>query len=78
MHTQINNIFAQSRIDNLDKLIEAMHNSPQKASVEYYKAFLDGVLCTYIAELSIDAQTFKEYSDKVLDVYNQKKEKGDV
>lgn len=74
MHTEINSIFSQSRINNLDKLIESMQNSPQKASVEYYKAFLDGVLCTYIAELSIDAQTFKEYSEKVLDVYNQKKE----
>lgn len=74
MHTEINKIFAQSRINNLDSLIEAMHNSPEESSVEYYKAFLDGVLCTYIAELSIDAQTFKEYSDKVLDVYNQKKE----
>lgn len=74
MHTEINNIFAQSRINNLDSLIKSMHNSSQQASVEYYKAFLDGVLCTYIAELSIDAQTFKEYSDKVLDIYNQKKE----
>lgn len=70
----INNIYAKSRIDLLDGLLHIMQTSDKLCVVEYYKGYISGKLDTLLAEALIDVSIYKEYTTKLEDVYNQKKE----
>lgn len=74
IESTINNIYAKSRIDLLDNLLHTMHKSDKLCVVEYYKGYISGKLDTLITEALIDVAVYKEYSTKLEDIYNQKKE----
>lgn len=76
MQATIQTIYEKSRIDLLDKFLELMLASNHLVAIEHHKSYLHGKLDTLLTEALIAPDVYKDYSDKIENVYNQKK--GDL
>lgn len=74
MQSTIQTIYEKSRIDLIDKFLELMLASNNLVAIEHHKSYLHGKLDTLLTEALIAPDVYTEYSSKVENVYNQKKE----
>lgn len=74
MNPDIQTTYEKARIDLIDKFLEIMLASNHLVVIEYHMIYLHGKLDTLLTEALIAPDVYTEYSSKVENVYNQKKE----